>query len=100
MVLPSLRLRVRRFALEDTTQFVELWLTMQAKPTTPGVTTNGSEFTTRYLTTAELCTRWGVSHMFVFRRRREGVLKFSKIGPKHTRFLLADVLEFEQSAAV
>ena len=38
--------------------------------------------------------------MFVFRRRREGVLKFSKIGPKHTRFLLADVLEFEQSAAV
>ena len=73
---------------------------MKAKPTAPKDATNGSEFTTRYLTTAELCTRWGVSHMFVFRRRREGVLKFSKIGPKHTRFLLADVLAFEAGAAV
>ena len=54
----------------------------------------------RHLTTADLCTRWSVSHMFIFRRCREGVLKSIKIGPKHVRFLLSDVLEYESKSKV
>ena len=52
-----------------------------------------------FLTAAELGNRWKVSLMFLWRKRRDGLLPAYKIGKRGVRFALADVIRIEAESA-
>ncbi|WP_170267028.1 helix-turn-helix domain-containing protein [Brevifollis gellanilyticus] len=60
-------------------------------------TTNKSE-PAAFLTTNELCDRWKVSAMFVWRHRRSGKLPVYRFSSRGVRFSMSDVLKLEAEA--
>ncbi len=52
-----------------------------------------------FLTPAELCQRWKVSGMFLWRMRQKNRLPVYKIGSRGVRFAMADVLKIESESA-
>ena len=48
-----------------------------------------------FLTTAELCARWKVSVMFVWRLRQQGKLHACKLSRRRVRYALTDIERFE-----
>lgn len=52
----------------------------------------------RFLTPAELRQRWKVSGMFLWRLRRDGKIKATKIGSRGIRFSLVEVERIEREA--
>lgn len=56
-----------------------------------------SETASRFLTAGELCDRWKVSHMFLWRLRRDKKIKAHRIGQR-IRFSLEEIQKFEAAA--
>lgn len=52
-----------------------------------------------FLTSRQLCARWGVSHMKLWRMRRAGALRAYNIGHRGIRYSIGDILAIEASAA-
>lgn len=53
-----------------------------------------------FLTAKELCQRWKVSGMFIWRMRRDGRLSTTRIGKRNVRYVLADVLKIEAKSKI
>ncbi len=52
-----------------------------------------------FLTPAELRARWKVSAMFLWRLRRDGKLRFYRIGARGIRYSLAEIEQIEKQSA-
>jgi predicted site-specific integrase-resolvase len=51
-----------------------------------------------YLTPSELRQRWKVSAMFLWRLRRDGKLRITKLGSRGIRIALSEIERFEREA--
>lgn len=54
--------------------------------------------TAGYLTPAELRQRWKVSAMFLWRLRRDGKLKITRIGSRGVRIAMSEIERIEREA--